>query len=114
MAKLFFDKLKSPPKGRLSSVDPAGVAPAFPLVKGGVLLHKLWARIHTLKIKQKKPSYKDIFCWQVGARNLWVPPRESMMLNVNTVKYRLWITYYALNEVNKTAHQVGQKHRPKI
>ena len=35
--------------------------PAFLLTKGGILLHKLQARVHERNIKQKKPSFKDFF-----------------------------------------------------
>ena len=63
-------KLKIPSMvDRISSVDPAGLAPAPLLTKGSILLHEIQARVHRRIVKQKKPFCKDIFCGKQFARS---------------------------------------------
>jgi len=49
-------------KDGISGVDPAGFAPASPLVNGGMLLHTSRTRIHEITLKQKGVFFKNPFC----------------------------------------------------
>jgi len=53
---------------RFLDVDPAGVAPASPLTKGRILLHKLQAQVHKtivsdLPYQTKIPEKSETFVW---------------------------------------------------
>ena len=55
-------KLKTPSEDRIFNVDPTGLTPVSPVVKNGILLHKLRAQVHKNILKQKELFYKNSLC----------------------------------------------------
>ena len=68
-------KIKTIPRQAQDSfynVDPTGFKPVFPLVKGGVLSHKLQARVHARHIKTKKALLQELSLLTSGIPTVYV------------------------------------------